>query len=103
MSDVVVEENEEQLEFQSLDGEKVRVKNPNMLRFIRDRGYTRVQPVMGKVGYSELGMHTRACEMRGVVAFLRQHSNSYAYVLLDDGNFLDGCFCLKDGGTFSLS
>ena len=73
------------------------------LKSIVNRGYSREVMVRGTVGYSELGMHTRKADRVGIVAFCRPDSDSYAYVLLDDGSVLDGCFHLFESHAFTLS
>lgn len=69
------------------------------------RGYTNPVPVHGEVGASELGMHMEIVRNHGIVAFVRPEDKHmiYAYVLLDNGKVVDGCFHLFGDGTFSLS
>lgn len=95
-------------EWTNLDGVKVKV-GPATLQYInylmKEKGYTVEKALRGTVGYSELAMHTRNAERIGIVAFLHPKGYGYAYVLMDDGNVLDGCFYSPPewDGKFSVS
>jgi hypothetical protein len=67
------------------------------------RGYSEEVEVHGSMGHSELGIHTRKADVPAVKAFCRPGDYNYAYVLLEDGTWIDGCFHRFADGTFSLS
>jgi len=69
------------------------------------RHYTKPVEVHGEVGATELGMHMGIVCDHGIVAFVRPEDKHmiYAYVWLDSGRLVDGCFHLFGDGTFSLS
>jgi len=66
-------------------------------------GYTKAIAVHGQVGWSDLGLWTRTAEKHGAVAFVRPDSECYAFVLLEDGTLVEGCFHLFEDNTFSLA
>ena len=88
----------------SLDG-RVADPAPWQLDYLNGRltnGYPRVVALKGKVGFSELGMHTRTADQQGIIA-LANPKLTYAYVLLADNTIIDGCLTLFPDGRFSLS
>ena len=76
---------------------------PFYAHLLWSRGYTKVLLICGEVGASELAMHMGIVQRRGVAAFVRPGIGRYAYVLLDDGEIVEGCFTRFGDGTFSLS
>lgn len=91
--------------FTNLDGLTVTTNESadHYIAYLKSQGYTREIALRGKVGWSELGLHTRKHEHVGIVAFVREDRQTYAYVILNDGSFLDGSFHLFESGEFSLS
>lgn len=88
----------------NLDGVAVTLDGYNLQRFndIWQRGYMRADSLRGKVGCSELGVHTRTTEKAGIMALVSSSGN-YAYVLLEDGTWLDGCYTRFADGSFSVA
>ena len=88
--------------FTNLDGVQAEPLVVNCLPWLQERGYAEQVPLRGVVGFTELAMHCQVTERVGIVAFTNK-ARTYAFVLLDDGSFIDGCFDLRADGTFSVS
>lgn len=56
----------------------------------------------GKCGASELAMHVGCVDKRAVGVALNE-TGTYAYVLLEDGTFVDGCWHCFPNGDWSVS
>jgi hypothetical protein len=92
--------------FVNLDGLVLAVEGENSayIDYVRfHSGYSRIVPLRGQVGHSELAMHTGDAERTGIVAFLRPNTDRYAYVLMDNGRLLDGAFARFKDGKFSVA
>lgn len=73
------------------------------IRHIEERGYKELTDfVPAPLGWSELCMHTRNTEAKPMRVFVSA-SGAYAYALLDNGKFLDGCFTQYADKTICLS
>lgn len=88
----------------NLDGIEVEPKNQDYIDtwIMGEYGYTRVTPLRGELGCTELGLWTRTAYTIGITAFTRPDSHC-AWVLLADGTCILGAFYQFENGTFSLA
>jgi hypothetical protein len=91
------------LTFTNLDGLTVTLEDyqEKYVAYIRETMAIEI-PLRGTVGYSELGMFTRTAHKAGIVAWANELL-TFAYVLLEDGTIISGCFTIFDDGRFALS
>jgi hypothetical protein len=89
--------------YHSSDGVTSGVLTEENKHFLELNGYEVYIAVQGTC-YSELAMHCRLTNKKGVHAFVKDISNPYyAYILFDDGTLCGGCFRRYNDGTFSIA
>jgi hypothetical protein len=92
------------MKYTNLDGVSVETSEhtDDAIKFMNKCGYNLGHAVRGQLIGSELEVHTRNVGRTAIWAFLNAGGH-YAYVLLDNGKFIDGCYHEYHDHTVCLS